>query len=79
MARTPGSPDAGRPDAPRAFVLAAAAGLDVACEAGPYVPSFGGDDAAEQLERCAEAIDAIARRIEEALGLSTGPAGESIA
>ena len=33
-----------------AFVVSAAAGLDVSCEAVPYVASFGGEDAVEELE-----------------------------
>ena len=52
-----------------AFVACAAAGLDVSCEAVPYVASFGGEDPLEALERSAQAIDAIARRIEDALEL----------
>jgi antirestriction protein ArdC len=62
-----------------AFVVSAAAGLDVSCEAVPYVASFGGEDAVEQLERCAQAIDAIAGRIEDALELRPKPAEESSA
>ena len=56
------------PSAPEttAFVVSAAAGLDVTCEAVPYIASFGGEEA---LERSAQAIDAIARRIEDALEL----------
>ncbi len=60
-----------------AFVVSAAAGLDVSCEAVPYVASFGGEDAAEQVGRCGETIDAIARRIEDALELRTKFGGES--
>ena len=56
--------------------MSAAAGLDVSCEAVAYVASFGGEDAAEQLELCAQAIDAIARRVEEALELQSDTAGE---
>jgi hypothetical protein len=52
-----------------AFVVSAAAGLDVSCEAVPYIASFGGEDALEVLERSAQTIDAIARRIEDALEL----------
>jgi hypothetical protein len=59
-----------------AFVVSAAAGLDVSCEAVPYVAGFGGEDAVEELERCAQAIDAIARRIEDALELRPKPAEE---
>jgi len=52
-----------------AFVVSAAAGLDVTSEAVPYIASFGGEDPLEALERSAQAIDAIARRIEDALEL----------
>ena len=52
-----------------AFVVSVAAGHDVSCEAVPYIASFGGEDALEVLERSAQAIDAIARRIEDALEL----------
>jgi len=41
------------------------------------VASFGGEDVVEQLERCAQAIDAIAGRIEDALELRTAPGGGS--
>ena len=54
-----------------AFVVSAAAGLDVSCEAVPYIASFGGENALEALERSAQAIDAIARRIEDALELQS--------
>ena len=53
--------------------------LDVSCEAVPYVASFGGEDAVERLERCAQAIDAIAGRIEDALELSPKPGEQSSA
>jgi hypothetical protein len=62
-----------------AFVVSAGAGLDVSCEAVPYVASFGGKDAVEALGRCAQAIDAVARRIEDALELRNDPGGESSA
>jgi len=61
-----------------AFVVSAAVGLDVSCEAVPYIASFGGDDPLEALERSAQAIDTIARRIEDALELrNTGETPEA--
>jgi hypothetical protein len=56
--------------------VSAGAGLDVSGEAVPYVAGYGGKDAAQELERCAQAIDAIARRVEEALEMQTDTAGE---
>lgn len=49
-----------------AFVVSAGAGRDVSCEAVPYVAVYGGEDAA-QSSSAAQVIDAIARRIEDAL------------
>jgi antirestriction protein ArdC len=50
-----------------AYVASATAGLDVGCEAVPYVAGYGGDDALGVLERSAGIIDSVARRIEQAL------------
>jgi hypothetical protein len=56
--------------------VSAGAGLDVSCEAVPYVAGYGGKDAVGELEGCTQAIDAIARRVEEALELRSDTAGE---
>jgi antirestriction protein ArdC len=51
-----------------AYVVCAGAGLDTSPDSVPYIAGWAGDDALEQLEQAAERIDALARRIERALG-----------
>jgi hypothetical protein len=50
-----------------AYVVCAGAGLDTGSDSVPYIAGWAGDEALEQLERTAELIDGLARRIEEAI------------
>jgi antirestriction protein ArdC len=50
-----------------AYVVCAGAGLDTGSDSVPYIAGWAGDDALEQLERTAELIDGLARRIEQAI------------
>jgi len=56
-----------------AYVVLAGAGLDTGQDSVPYIASWEGDDALDELQRTAELIDALARRIEQAIAL--GPEG----
>ncbi len=56
------------------YVACSAAGLDVGGEAIPYVAGWGEDGALDAIREYAETIDAIARRIEDALGDSSAVA-----
>jgi IrrE N-terminal-like domain len=49
------------------YVAFAAAGLDTGRDSVPYIASWEGENALEQLQRTAELIDALARRIERAI------------
>jgi antirestriction protein ArdC len=55
-----------------AFIVCAGAGLDTSPDSVPYIASWAGDDTAEQLEKAAELIDTLARRIEQAIGQTDG-------
>jgi antirestriction protein ArdC len=50
-----------------AYVALAGGGLQTGSDSVPYIASWNGDDALEQLQRAAELIDALARRIEQAI------------
>jgi antirestriction protein ArdC len=50
-----------------AYVVCAAAGLDTACDSVPYIAGWAGADAPQQVEKAAELIDGLARRIEQAI------------
>jgi hypothetical protein len=49
------------------YVVCSSAGLDVGGESIPYVAGWGEDGALDAIREYAETIDAIARRIEDAL------------
>jgi antirestriction protein ArdC len=51
-----------------AFIVCAGGGLDTSPDSVPYIASWAGNETAEQLEKAAELIDTLARRIEEAIG-----------
>jgi hypothetical protein len=53
------------------YIVCSSAGLDVGGESIPYVAGWGEDGALAAIRRDAETIDAIARRIEDALGSGT--------
>jgi hypothetical protein len=55
-----------------AYVALAGAGLDTGRDSVPYIASWAGGDSAEQLEKTAELIDRLARRIEQAIGQTDG-------
>ena len=57
-----------------AYLGCAAAGLDTSCDSFPYIASHCDDQALEMLASAAELIDALARRIEQALYVDGGPA-----
>jgi hypothetical protein len=60
------------------YVVCSSAGLDVGDESIPYIAGWGEDGAIDAIHEYAETIDAIARRIEDALGDSSArqlPAG----
>lgn len=50
-----------------AYITAAGAGLDTGCESIAYVAGWGEDGALDQVQRAAELIDGLARRLEHAL------------
>jgi hypothetical protein len=50
------------------FVVCGSLGLDTSGSSVPYVAGWGEEGALEAIRSCAQTIDAIARRIEEALG-----------
>ena len=50
------------------YVVCSSVGLDVGGESIPYVAGWGEDGALDAIREYAETIDAIARRIEDALG-----------
>jgi hypothetical protein len=50
-----------------AYVVCAGAGLDTSPDSVPYIAGWAGDDAVEQLQKAAELIDGLARRIEQAI------------
>jgi len=57
-----------------AYLALAAAGLDTGRDSVPYIASWQGENALEQLRRTAELIDALARRIEQAIDAEREPA-----
>jgi hypothetical protein len=50
------------------YVVCSSVGLDVGGESIPYVAGWGEDGALDAIREFAETVDAIARRIEDALG-----------
>jgi antirestriction protein ArdC len=50
-----------------AYIVCAGAGLDTSPDSVPYIASWVGEDALEQLENAAELIDSLARRVEHAI------------
>jgi len=50
-----------------AYVVLAGAGLDTGQDSVPYIASWEGENALEQLQRTAELIDTLARRIEHTI------------
>jgi hypothetical protein len=60
------------------YVVCRCVGLDVGGESIPYVAGWGEDGALDAIREYAETIDAIARRIEDALGDSAAAAPTSI-
>jgi antirestriction protein ArdC len=50
-----------------AFIVSAGAELDTGADSVPYIAGWAGDDALEQLQKAAELIDGLARRIEQAI------------
>jgi hypothetical protein len=57
-----------------AYIALAGAGLDTGRDSVPYIASWEGDNALEQLRRAAQLIDALARRIEQAIDAKREPA-----
>jgi hypothetical protein len=57
--------------------VCSSAGLDVGGESIPYIAGWGEDGALDAIRQCAETIDAIARRIEDALYSGTDAPVES--
>ena len=55
------------------YVVCSSVGLDVGGESIPYVAGWGEDGALDAIREYAETIDAIARRIESAVGDGTSP------
>lgn len=51
------------------YIVCSSLGLDVGGESIPYVAGWGEDGALDAIRRCAETIDEIARRIEDAVDL----------
>jgi hypothetical protein len=49
------------------YVVCSSVGLDVGGESIPYIAGWGEDGALDAIREYAEAMDAIARRIEDAL------------
>ena len=50
------------------YVVCASVGLDVSGESVPYIAGWGEAGALDAIREYAQTIDAIARRIEDALG-----------
>jgi hypothetical protein len=50
-----------------AYSVCAGLGLDTSGDSVPYLAGWGGEEAADQLERYAQLIDRLAKRIEDAL------------
>jgi antirestriction protein ArdC len=61
-----------------AYVVCAGAGLDTGSDSVPYIAGWAGDDALNQLERTAQLIDSLARRIEEAINPAEAPDRELV-
>ncbi len=59
-----------------AYVTLAGAGLDTRQDSVPYIATWKGEDALEQLQRTAELIDALARRIEQTIAPNPEGVGE---
>ena len=57
-----------------AYVSLAGAGLDTGRDSVPYIASWQGEAALEQLRRAAELIDGLARRIEQTIDAERAPA-----
>jgi hypothetical protein len=49
------------------FIVCAGAGLDVGGASVPYVAGWGAENAVEAVQRFAETIDEVARRLEAAI------------
>jgi hypothetical protein len=58
------------------YCVLGAAGLDVGGESIPYVAGWGEDGALDAIREYAQTIDAIARRLEDAIGAGAAPADE---
>ena len=54
-----------------AYSVCAGLGLDTSGESVPYLAGWGGEGATDPIERYAELIDRLARRIEDALADAT--------
>jgi len=61
-----------------AYVVCAGAGLDTRADSVPYIAGWAGDDALEQLQKAAELIDGLARRIEQAIAPVEAPDRELV-
>lgn len=57
------------------YIVCSSVGLDVGGESIPYVAGWGEDGAIDVIREYAQTIDAIARRIEDALDPECEPAG----
>jgi hypothetical protein len=60
------------------YVVCSSAGLDVSGESIPYIAGWGEDGALDAIREYAQTIDAIARRIEDALGDNSAVAVASV-
>lgn len=56
------------------YVVCSSVGLDIGGESIPYVAGWGEDGALEAVREYADTVDALARRIEDALNASSEPA-----
>jgi N-terminal domain of anti-restriction factor ArdC len=61
-----------------AYVVCAGAGLDPGADSVPYIAGWAGGDALEQLQKAAELIDGLARRIEQAIAPAEAPDRELV-
>jgi hypothetical protein len=61
-----------------AYVVCAGAGLDTGADSVPYIAGWAGGDALEQLQKAAELIDGLARRIEQAIAPVEAPDRELV-
>jgi antirestriction protein ArdC len=61
-----------------AYVVCAGAGLNTGSDSVPYIAGWAGDDALEQLQKTAELIDSLARRIEQAINPAEAPDRELV-